>query len=91
MTRFGLARSRESWMFATVETFAQDVSHALRLLRRDPAFTLTTHAAADGGGTHGGMAARAPRHTDRPVRRAARGTDFVSSRVSAHHATVQDI
>jgi putative ABC transport system permease protein len=32
------------------------------------------HAAADGGGTDGGMAARAPRdNTDRPVRRAARG------------------
>ena len=31
------------------------------------------HAAADGGGTDGGMAARAPRDTDRPVRRAARG------------------
>jgi hypothetical protein len=44
MTRFGLARSRESWMFATVETFAQDVRHALRLLRRHPAFTFTTLA-----------------------------------------------
>jgi putative ABC transport system permease protein len=44
MTRFDLARSRESWMFATVETFAQDVSHALRLLRRHPAFTFTTLA-----------------------------------------------
>ena len=31
------------------------------------------HAAADGGGTDGGMAARAPRDKDRPVRRAARG------------------
>ena len=31
------------------------------------------HAAADGGGTDGGMAARAPRDQDRPVRRAARG------------------
>ena len=31
------------------------------------------HAAAAGGGTDGGMAARAPRDADRPVRRAARG------------------
>jgi hypothetical protein len=31
------------------------------------------HAAADGGGTDGGMAARTPRDKDRPVRRAARG------------------
>ena len=31
------------------------------------------HAAADGGGTDGGVAARAPRDKDRPVRRAARG------------------
>ena len=31
------------------------------------------HAAAVGGGTDGGMAARAPRDTDRPVGRAARG------------------
>ena len=29
---------------ATVETFAQDVRHALRLMRRDPAFTLTALA-----------------------------------------------
>src|SRR5438874_3754807 len=34
-------QSREPWIFATVETFAQDVRHALRLMRRDPAFTLT--------------------------------------------------
>jgi predicted permease len=32
-------QSREPWSFATVETFAQDVRHSLRLLRRDPAFT----------------------------------------------------
>ena len=32
-------RSREPWLFATLETLAQDVRHALRLVRRDPAFT----------------------------------------------------
>ncbi len=37
-------RSREAWTFATLETFAQDVRHALRLMRRDPAFTLTALA-----------------------------------------------
>jgi putative ABC transport system permease protein len=37
-------QSREPWMFATVETFAQDVRHALRLMRRDPAFTVTALA-----------------------------------------------
>src|SRR5262245_42203017 len=37
-------RSREPWTFATAETFAQDVRHALRLLRRDPAFTATALA-----------------------------------------------
>jgi len=37
-------QSREPWIFATVETFAQDVRHALRLLRRDPAFTFTALA-----------------------------------------------
>ena len=37
-------QSREPWIFATVETFAQDVRHALRLMRRDPAFTFTTLA-----------------------------------------------
>src|SRR4029450_145332 len=34
-------QSREPWTFPTVETFAQDVRHALRLMRRDPAFTFT--------------------------------------------------
>jgi predicted permease len=34
-------QSREPWIFTTVETFAQDVRHALRLIRRNPAFTLT--------------------------------------------------
>jgi predicted permease len=33
-------QSREPWTFATIETFAQDVRHAQRLMRRDPAFTL---------------------------------------------------
>ena len=37
-------QSREPWSFATVETFAQDVRHALRLIRRDPAFTVTALA-----------------------------------------------
>jgi putative ABC transport system permease protein len=37
-------QSREPWTFPTVETFAQDVRHALRLMRRDPAFTFTTLA-----------------------------------------------
>ena len=37
-------QSREPWSFATVETFAQDVRHALRLIRRDPAFTFTALA-----------------------------------------------
>ena len=37
-------QSREPWIFATVETFAQDAGHALRLMRRDPAFTFTALA-----------------------------------------------
>jgi putative ABC transport system permease protein len=37
-------QSREPWTFPTVDTFAQDVRHALRLMRRDPAFTVTALA-----------------------------------------------
>ena len=37
-------QSREPWTFPTVDTFAQDVRHALRLLRREPAFTVTALA-----------------------------------------------
>ncbi|HEY7498366.1 MAG TPA: ABC transporter permease [Vicinamibacterales bacterium] len=37
-------QAREPWSFATVETFAQDVRHALRLIRRDPVFTFTALA-----------------------------------------------
>src|SRR5688572_16982871 len=37
-------QSREAWTFARVETFAQDVGHALRLMRRDPTFTLAALA-----------------------------------------------
>jgi putative ABC transport system permease protein len=37
-------QSREPWTFAMVETFAQDVRHTLRLMRRDPAFTFTALA-----------------------------------------------
>jgi predicted permease len=37
-------QSREPWSFVTVDTFAQDVRHTLRLIRRDPAFTFTALA-----------------------------------------------
>jgi predicted permease len=37
-------QSREPWTFPTFETFVQDVRHALRLIRRDPAFTFTALA-----------------------------------------------
>jgi predicted permease len=37
-------QSREPWTFPTVETFLHDVRHALRLMRRDPAFTFTAVA-----------------------------------------------
>jgi predicted permease len=37
-------QSREPWTFPKVETFAQDVRHALRLMRRAPAFTATALA-----------------------------------------------
>jgi putative ABC transport system permease protein len=33
-------QSREPWIFPMIETFAQDVRHALRLMGRDPAFTV---------------------------------------------------
>jgi predicted permease len=33
--------ARPMWFLATVDTFAQDIRHAFRLMRRDPAFTLT--------------------------------------------------
>ena len=36
--------SRDAWTFAILETFAQDVRHALRLMRRDPSFTVTALA-----------------------------------------------
>jgi putative ABC transport system permease protein len=37
-------RSRDVWTFPSVESFLQDVRHALRLMRRDPAFTVTALA-----------------------------------------------
>lgn len=37
-------QSRDAWTFPAVETFAQDVRHALRLLRRDPSVTVTALA-----------------------------------------------
>lgn len=36
--------SRDPWVFAAVDTFAKDVRHALRLLQRDPVFTVTALA-----------------------------------------------
>ena len=37
-------QSRDAWLFGTLETFAQDVRHAWRMLRRDPAFAVTALA-----------------------------------------------
>ncbi|HTV03142.1 MAG TPA: permease prefix domain 1-containing protein, partial [Luteitalea sp.] len=34
-------QSRDAWVFAAAETFVKDVRLALRLLRREPAFTCT--------------------------------------------------
>ena len=37
-------QAREPWVFPTAETIGQDVRHSLRLMRRDPAFTVTALA-----------------------------------------------
>jgi predicted permease len=37
-------RAREAWRWQTLEELRQDVRHAMRLLRRDPAFTFTALA-----------------------------------------------
>jgi predicted permease len=37
-------RSREPWTFAALETFGQDVRHALRMMGRAPAYTVTALA-----------------------------------------------
>ncbi len=37
-------QSRDPWSFVAVETFAQDVRHALRLMRRNPMFAVTALA-----------------------------------------------